>query len=163
MLGAGADSYGPPYALAPVWDMAPRDVAFPAGEVGRRAASLAYQTAGLSPADVDVAELYDPFSFEIIRQLEVHGFCAPGEGGPFVEDGNIEPGGLLPVNTDGGLLSFSHAGVHAQHLQRIIRAVHQLRGTCPTNQVDGAEVALCSGGGAGALFNDVLLLGVERP
>ena len=113
--------------------------------------------------DVDVAELYDPFSFEIIRQLEAFGFCAPGDGGPFVEDGNIGPGSTLPVTTDGGTMSFSHPGINAQQLQRVIRGVQQLRGSCPTNQVQGAEVALCSNGGSGALFCDVLLLGPERP
>jgi acetyl-CoA acetyltransferase len=110
-----------------------------------------------------VAELYDPFSFEIIRQLEAFGFCADGEGGPFVEEGHIGPGGRLPVTTDGGTMSYSHAGINAQQLQRVIRGVQQLRGTCPTNQIDGAEVVLCSNGGSGALFTDVLLLGSERP
>jgi acetyl-CoA acetyltransferase len=124
---------------------------------------MAFAMAGLRPADVDVAELYDPFSFEIIRQLEAFGFCEPGEGGPFVEDGNIAPGGVLPVTTDGGTMSFSHPGINAQQLQRVIRAAQQLRGSCATNQVDGAEVALCSNGGAGALFCDVLMLGRERP
>jgi acetyl-CoA acetyltransferase len=119
--------------------------------------------AGVTPSDVDVAELYDPFSFEIIRQLEAFGFCAPGEGGPFVEDGNIGPGGALPVTTDGGTMSFSHPGINAQQLQRVIRATQQLRGTCSSHQVAGAEVALCSNGGSGALFCDVLLLGRERP
>ena len=119
--------------------------------------------AGLTPAEVDVAELYDPFSFEIIRQLEAFGFCPPGEGGPFVEDGNIAPGAQLPVTTDGGTMSFSHPGISAQQLQRVIRAALQLRGVCATNQVAGAEVALCSNGGSGALFCDVLLLGRERP
>jgi acetyl-CoA acetyltransferase len=131
--------------------------------VGASAAKRAFATAGLTPAEVDVAELYDPFSFEIIRQLEAFGFCPLGEGGPFVEDGNIAPGAQLPVTTDGGTMSFSHPGISAQQLQRVIRAVQQLRGLCTTNQVAGAEVALCSNGGAGALFCDVLLLGRERP
>jgi acetyl-CoA acetyltransferase len=119
--------------------------------------------AGLAPGDVDVAEFYDPFSFEIIRQLEAYGFCGPGEGGPRVESGAIGPGGTLPVTTDGGTMSFSHPGVAAQQFQRVTRGVQQLRGECPSMQVDGAEVALCSNGGSGALFTDVLLLGKERP
>ena len=131
--------------------------------MGRRAARQAFAAAGLGPSDVDVAELYDPFSFEIIRQLEAYGFCGEGEGGPYVADGHIGPGGSIPVTTDGGLMSFSHAGISAQLLQRIIRGVEQLRGTCATMQVPDAEVALCSNGGAGALFTDVLLLGTERP
>jgi acetyl-CoA acetyltransferase len=162
ILGGNSDSYGPAYQLAPVWDMRGRsDV--PAGYVGRTAAQRTFGMAGLGPDDVDVAELYDPFSFEIIRQLEAFGFCAEGEGGAFVEDGNIAPDGRLPVTTDGGTMSFSHPGINAQMLQRVIRGVQQLRGECATVQVDGAEVALCSNGGSGALFTDVLLLGKERP
>jgi hypothetical protein len=60
-------------------------------------------------------------------------------------------------------MSFSHPGINAQQLQRIIRATQQLRGSCSSRQVDCAEVALCSNGGSGALFCDVLLLGRERP
>ena len=85
------------------------------------------------------------------------------EGGAFVEDGNIGPGGRLPVTTDGGTMSFSHAGINAQQLQRVIRGAEQLRGSCATNQVPDAEVAICTNGGSGALFNDVILLGRERP
>ena len=163
ILGGASDSFGPAYTVAPVWDFQPRPDSDPAGMVGARAAKSAFAMAGLTPSDVDVAELYDPFSFEIIRQLEAFGFCSPGEGGPFVADGNIGPDSVLPVTTDGGTMSFSHPGINAQQLQRVIRAALQLRGTCATNQVDGAEVALCSNGGAGALFCDVLLLGHERP
>ena len=75
----------------------------------------------------------------------------------------IEPGGRHPITTDGGLMSFSHGGATVQMLQRVIRGVQQLRGGCPTMQVGAAEVALCSGGGAGALFTDVLLLGRTQP
>jgi acetyl-CoA acetyltransferase len=162
VLGGTSESYGPAYQVAPVWDMVGRSEV-PAGYVGRTAARHTFRAAGLSPADVDVAELYDPFSFEVIRQLEAFGFCGDGEGGPFVEEGHIGPGGRLPVTTDGGTMAFSHPGVNAQQLQRVIRGVQQLRGDCATSQVPGAEVALCSNGGSGALFTDVLLLGRERP
>jgi len=162
-LGAGNDSFGPAYQIAPAWDMKHPRSDLAAGWVGRRASNMAYAMAGIGPSDVDVAEFYDPFSFEIIRQLEAHGFCGEGEGGAFVQDGHIAAGGRLPVTTDGGTMSFSHAGINAQQLQRVIRGVEQLRGTCQTNQVAGAEVAICTNGGSGALFNDVLLLGKERP
>ena len=162
ILGGGSDSFGPAYQIAPVWDMPGHD-GYIAGRVGARAGAAAMRTAGVTPRDIDVAELYDPFSFEIIRQMEVFGFCREGEGGPFVEDGNVGPGGVIPVTTDGGTMSFSHAGINAQQYQRVIRGVQQLRGHCPTAQVPGAEVALCSNGGSGALFTDVLLLGSERP
>ena len=153
VLGGGTDRQGMSYVGPPVWDRY--------GEVGGRAARLAFAQAGLGPADVDVAELYDPFSFEIIRQLEAMGFCKHGEGGDFVMDGRICVGGELPVATNGGLLSFSHAGL-AQLLQKPIAAVQQLRGELPRElTVPGAEVAIASNGGAGALFCDVLLLGKE--
>ncbi len=162
ILGGGSDSFGPAYQIAPVWDMAGRDGVI-AGRVGARAGREALRAGGIGPSEVDVAELYDPFSFEIIRQMEVFGFCKEGEGGPFVEEGNIAPGGAIPVTTDGGTMSFSHAGITPQQLQRVIRGVQQLRGECPTSQVEGAEVALCTNGGSGALFTDVLLLGAVRP
>ncbi len=164
ILGGGSDAYGPSYQHAPVWDFTGRrgqDV--PAGYVGRRAARAAFDACGLSPTDVDVCELYDPFSFEIIRQLEAFGFCPDGEGGALALDGTIGPGGRFPVTTDGGTMSFAHPGGSTQMLQRVIRGVQQVRGTCPSAQVRGAEVALCSNGGSGALFTDVLLVGRERP
>jgi acetyl-CoA acetyltransferase len=164
LLGVGHDSFGPPYQHPPRWDLdGRRPGAIVNGEVGARAARTAMAPAGLQPSDIDVLELYDPFSFEVIRQLEAYGFCGPGEGGAFVEDGHIDPGGAHPVNTDGGLLSYSHAGSLPQHLQRVIRGVLQLQGRCETRQVEGAEVALCSNGGAGALFTTVAVLGRERP
>jgi acetyl-CoA acetyltransferase len=164
VLGGTSDRIGPSYRHAPAWDIRGRDDdGIPNGLVGRRAARRAFATAGLRPDDVDVCEFYDPFSFEIIRQFEAFEFCAEGEGGDFVMDGNIGPGGRFPVTTDGGLMSFSHGGATVQLLQRAIRGVEQLRGTCVTMQVEGAEVAMCTGGGAGALFNDVMLIGSERP
>ena len=123
----------------------------------------AFAMAGLGPDDVDVCEFYDPFCFEIIRQFEAFGFCGEGEGGDFVMDGTIEAGGRYPITTDGGLMSFSHGGATVQLLQRVIRAVQQVRGDCRDQQVAGAEVALCTNGGAGALFTDVMLLGKEPP
>ncbi|WP_019733365.1 thiolase C-terminal domain-containing protein, partial [Mycobacterium avium] len=131
------------------------------GLVGRRPADCAFAHAGLRRDDVDVLELYDPFSFEIIRQLEAFGFCGDGEGGPFVADGHIALDGSHPVTTDGGTMSFSHAGSNPQMMQRAIRAVQQLRGQAGELQVPDAHIALCSNGGAGALFTTVLILGDE--
>jgi len=162
ILGGGSDAYGGSYQHAPVWDHRGHgDIE--AGYVGRRAARASFETAGLGPADVDVCEFYDPFSFEIIRQFEAFEFCPEGEGGPFVGDGRIELDGQFPVTTDGGTMSFAHPGASTQMLQRVIRGVEQLRGTAGPCQVEGAEVALCSTGGSGALFTDVLLLGAQRP
>ena len=122
----------------------------------------AFAACGLGPSDIDVCEFYDPFSFEIIRQFETYGFCGPGEGGPFVMDGRIRVGGEFPVCTDGGTMSFAHPGT-AQLLQKVISGTKQLRGEAGNRQVEGAEVAMCTNGGAGALFTDVVLLGREAP
>ena len=163
VLGSGADFHGPSYQHPPAWDLAGRrdHGHYVNGVVGRRAAERAFRHAGLRPADIDVLELYDPFSFEIIRQLEAFGFCGEGEGGPFVADGHIAIDGSHPVTTDGGTMSFSHAGANPQMMQRAIRAVQQLRGEAGALQVPDAHIALCSNGGAGALFTTLLILGDE--
>ena len=165
ILGGACDHFGPGYKHPPAWDLRTRrsgdDV--PNGYVGRRAARKAFATAGLGPGDVDCCEFYDPFSFEIIRQFEAFEFCGEGEGPDFISGGTIGPGGRYPVTTDGGTMSFSHSGALVQQFQRVIRGVHQLQGLCSTSQVPGAEVAMCSMGGSGALFNEVILLGTDRP
>lgn len=161
VLGSGADFHGPSYQPPPAFDLAGRRGGDVNGVVGRRAADCAFAHAGLRRDDVDVLELYDPFSFEIIRQLEAFGFCEDGEGGPFVADGHIALDGSHPVTTDGGTMSFSHAGSNPQMMQRAIRAVQQLRGQAGELQVPDAHIALCSNGGAGALFTTVLILGDE--
>ena len=164
LLGGGTDHYGPSYQHPPVWDLGGvRRPDLIAGHVGRRAAEEAFASAGLGPADVDVCEFYDPFSFELIRQFEAFGFCAEGEGGDYVMSGVIEPGGRHPITTDGGTMSFSHGGASVQLFQRVVRGVQQLRGECISSQVPDAEIAMCTGGGSGALFTDVLLLGKDRP
>jgi acetyl-CoA acetyltransferase len=90
---------------------------------------------------VKVAQLYDAFSPLIILSLEGYGFCKRGEGGPFTDDGNIELGGRLPVNTSGG--GMSEAYVHGFNL--ILEGVRQIRGTS-TAQVPDADVSLVTSG-----------------
>jgi acetyl-CoA acetyltransferase len=110
----------------------------------RPVAERLWAMAGLGPADVDVALLYDHFAPMVVLQLEDYGFAPVGEGGPFVGDGNIRwPGGSLPVNTHGGNLSEAYI-IGMTHVKE---AVEQIRGTA-VNQVDGAEVALATGGPA---------------
>lgn len=163
ILGGATDYFGPAYQHPPVWDLGGvRRPDLVAGLVGRRAAELSFAAAGLRPSDVDVCEFYDPFSFELIRQFEAYGFCEVGEGGDYVRSGVIEPGGRHPITTDGGTMSFSHGGASVQLFQRVIRGVEQLRGSCVSMQVPDAQVAMCTGGGSGALFTDVVLLGSER-
>ncbi len=103
----------------------------------------AFGQAGLTLADVDVAELYDCFTTEVILQLEDYGWCAKGEGGPFAASGAIAPGGRIPVNTGGGMLS----GYYMADWTAFVEAVTQLRGDGGARQVAGAEVGLVTGHG----------------
>ena len=105
----------------------------------------AFAAAGLGPEDVDVLELYDAFTITPILFLEDLGFCAKGEGGAFVEGGRVAPGGAVPMNTNGGGLSYCHPGMYG--LLLIVEAVRQLRGECEERQVPGAEIALVHGNG----------------
>ena len=119
----------------------------------RSLAPRLYEMAGVGPEDVDVALLYDHFSPLVILQLEDYGICPIGEGGPFVADGNIAwPGGSVPVNTHGGNLSEAYI----LGLTHVREAVEQLRGTA-VNQVDGAEVALVTGGPASIPVSSLIL------
>ncbi|GAA1593921.1 thiolase [Kribbella hippodromi] len=108
-------------------------------------AARAYAMAGLGPQDVDVVQLYDAFTINPILFLEDLGFCAKGEGGAFVADGGIAPGGRLPVNTNGGGLSYCHPGMYG--IFTLIEAVRQLRGECDARQQGTVDVAVAHGNG----------------
>ena len=113
----------------------------PAVESGAKA----FEAAGLRPSDIDVVQLYDAFTINTILFLEDLGFCAKGEGGSFVEDGAIAPGGRLPTNTNGGGLSCVHPNMYGAFA--VVEAVRQLRGQCGERQVAGARRALVHGNG----------------
>jgi acetyl-CoA acetyltransferase len=103
----------------------------------------AFEEAGITLDDIDVAQLYDCFTAEVLFQLEDYGWAKKGEGGPFVAQGNIGPGGSIPVNTSGGLLSCYHLG----DLTGMAEAIRQVRGEAGERQVPDCEVALTTGHG----------------
>jgi acetyl-CoA acetyltransferase len=117
----------------------------------------AYAMAGMKPTDIDVLELYDAFTINTILFLEDLGFCKKGEGGAFVSGGRIAPGGELPVNTNGGGLSYCHPGMYGLFL--LIEAVSQLRGECGARQVSGAETAIAHGNGGVVSSQSTVILG----
>ena len=116
----------------------------PSKESGERAFAMA----GLAPKDMHLLSTYDAFTINTIWALEDLGFCKKGEGGPFVENGAIAPGGRLPVNTNGGGLSCVHPGMYGAFAT--IEAVRQLRGDCGERQVKGAKTAVVNGNGGHA-------------
>lgn len=126
-----------------------------ASESGPRA----YEMAGVKPADFDVVEVYDAFTINTVMFLEDLGFCPKGEGGRFVQDGAIAPGGKLPVNTNGGGLSCCHPGMYGMF--PVIEAVRQLRGEAGDRQIDGAALGLAHGNGGVFSSQVSLVLGTE--
>jgi acetyl-CoA acetyltransferase len=134
------------------WEVAQRpDLTATAAAVS---AQTAFKMAGLAPKDIDVAQIYDCFTITALLTLEDYGFCKKGEGGRFVENGNIELGGELPVNTAGGLLS--ETGMPG--LQLVIEGVRQMRGES-TSQVSGAKTCIVSNQGGIMHTHSTLILG----
>ena len=125
-----------------------------------RSAAAAYRRAGLSATDVDLAMLYDSFTITPLLSLEALGLCAPGDAAAFVAEGHTRPGGRLPMNTNGGGLSYCHPGQYG--LLLLVEAVRQLRGECGARQVDGLEVAVAHGTGGILSHSATVLLGVVR-
>ena len=112
---------------------------------------------GCARSDIDVLALYDAFTINTILFLEDLGFCPKGEGGRFVSGGRIGPKGSLPVNTNGGGLSYCHPGMYGLFL--LIEAVRQLRGECGARQVPQAETALVHGNGGVLSAQATVILG----
>jgi len=124
-----------------------------AAESSRRA----YEMAGVAASDIDFVQLYDAFTINTILFLEDLGFCAKGEGGAFVRDGRIAPGGALPVNTNGGGLSCCHPGMYG--LFTMVESCVQLRGQGGDRQVPKAELALAHANGGTLSSQATLILG----
>ncbi|MDO8473686.1 MAG: hypothetical protein Q7T05_07715, partial [Dehalococcoidia bacterium] len=116
-------------------------------------ASDLYARAGITPKDIDVAQIYENFTPMTLMSIENHGFCKRGEGGAFVENGRIEwPDGELPINTSGGNLA--EAYIHGFEL--VNEGVRQMRGTS-TCQVKNAEICLVASGPGTVLTSDLIL------
>jgi acetyl-CoA acetyltransferase len=121
----------------------------------RQSGEAAYRMAGIAPADVDMAQLYDCFTYMVLVQLEDYGLCAKGEGGPFVQSGALRLGGALPANTSGGQLSEAHV----EGMLQIVEGVRQLRHIYPAErQVKDADIALISGHGGNQVCHSTLIL-----
>lgn len=126
-----------------------------ATESGARALEMA----GIARDDLDLVMLYDAFTINTILFLEDLGFCPKGEGGRFVADGRIAPGGDLAVNTNGGGLSCVHPGMYGLFL--IAEAVAQIRGAAGDRQISGCDLALCHGNGGALSSQCTAILGSE--
>jgi acetyl-CoA acetyltransferase len=122
-----------------------------------RSGPAAFGRAGVTPADIDVCQIYDAFTSMVVMTLEALGFCGRGDGGPFVEDGKLRIGGALPTNTDGGGLSSCHPGMRGMFL--MVEAVRQLRGEGGNRQVPGARLACVNGTGGWFSSAATLILG----
>jgi acetyl-CoA acetyltransferase len=122
-----------------------------------QAARRAFGQAKVTAQDINVVELYDAFTINTILFLEDMGFCPRGEGGRFVSDGAIAPGGRLPVNTNGGGLSCVHPGMYG--LFTMVEAAQQIMGICGERQVRGVDLAVAHGNGGELASEAVLVLG----
>ncbi|MEN3272390.1 MAG: hypothetical protein V7636_1151 [Actinomycetota bacterium] len=120
----------------------------------------AMDMAGVTHDDVDLLMLYDSFTITTLLLIEDLGFCKKGEGGSFVEDGKLGPGGSLPTNTNGGGLSYTHPGMYGMFL--IVEAVKQLRRECGDRQVPDCDVAIASGSGGVLSAMSTAVLGSEN-
>lgn len=151
ILGGGMDFSGASYVSPPQY----REV----GRLGADAARRAYAMAGVRATDIDVFSIYDPNSFEVIRQLEILGLCGEGEGGPFVEGGNIALDGPYPVNPDGGCLSYAWNGTQQMTL-KAVECVRQFRNSA-VNQLPNARVGVAANAGSAAGHYEIAVLAVD--
>jgi len=119
----------------------------------------AFAMAGVKHDDVDLLMAYDSFTITALLHLEDLGFCPKGEGGAFVEDGKLGPGGALPMNTNGGGLSYTHPGMYGMFL--LVEAVRQLRGEAGDRQIDRHDVAVAHGSGGVLSTMGTVVLGTE--
>ena len=120
----------------------------------------AFERAGLSPREVDVAQIYDSFSITPLLSLEALGLAEPGQAGILAAQGSFAPGGSMPMNTTGGGLSYCHPGQFGVLL--LVEAIRQLRGECGLRQVRDAAIALAHGTGGILSHHATVLMGIDR-
>jgi len=149
----------PPVYVLGVGQAAPGDSQrtdrHPATHTGAtRSGQLALGQAGVGLADIDVLELYDCYTYTVLVTLEDYGFCGKGEGGPFVEDGKLGPGGSLPTNTGGGQLS----SFYMWGFTPVSEGVIQARGQGGLRQVDEHDLVLVSGNGGFLNYHSTMIL-----
>jgi acetyl-CoA acetyltransferase len=131
---------------------------FTESQAFRLAGQAAFAEAGITTADVGHMMIYDAFAHLPIYGLEALGFVPKGEAGAFISDGNTEPGGRLPLNTNGGGLSYTHTGMYGMFA--IQEGVRQVRGEAPA-QVPAADISVILGNGGMFASSGVLVLGRE--
>ena len=119
----------------------------------------ALKRAGLTHADIDLAMIYDSFTYTVLVTLESLGFCGPGEGADFVKDQRTAPGGDFALNTSGGGLSYTHSGMYGMFL--VLEAVRQLRGECGERQLDSPKISLINGTGGSLSSTGTVIVGVD--
>lgn len=150
ILGGGSEWHRQQYVDPPRYDEV--------GRIGADAYARTFEMADLSPADIDVFELYDINTWEVVRQIETLGLCNEGEGAEYLSDQGIGVDGRLPINTDGGLMAFSHTGYGGPNL-KVIEAVRQLRGVAGPGQVSDVDHVFVTGAGSGAQYHNAMILG----
>jgi acetyl-CoA acetyltransferase len=153
ILGGGSEWFRQQYVDPPRYDEV--------WTIGSDAYARALAAADMTPTDIDVFELYDINTVEVVRQFETLGLCEEGEGVDYIAETGIDRNGRHPTNTDGGLLSFSHIGWGGPQL-KLVEAVRQLRGCAGPGQVDDVETVFVTGAGSGAQYHNCLILGSDR-
>ena len=126
---------------------------------GRYTGPKSLEMAGLTHADVDLAMIYDSFTYTVLTTLESLGFCGPGEAPDFVANQRTAPGGDFAMNTSGGGLSYTHSGMYGMFL--VVEAVRQLRGEAGERQIDDPKISLVHGTGGQLSSTGTVILAVD--
>ena len=133
---------------------------FTTSKAFRVSGKKAFEEAGITHKDVDHLMIYDAFAHLPIYGLEDLGFCERGEAGKFIAAGNTRPGGKLPLNTNGGGLSYMHSGMYGMYALQ--ESVRQMRGIAPA-QVPGAKLSVCHGVGGMFAASGTIIMSNEQP